>query len=359
MSTKLKATYLLHDSNSRNDEAILELIAEYGMEGYGTYWFLVEMLRESSELRLNWPVRAGLAKATGVELSKLKQMLSTCFDLGLFAYNSEHFWSERLRRDVERSQKISEMRAKSGKIGGEKSKRRKVAFEPKNKQKKANAYQNEANAKQMLSKCSANAKQMLSKNPIIIEEDIATDDNYINSSTNVSELNNHRLPDDDEFLKIIRAMEIPSRLEFSDGNEFLKSLSPRHIDIAKKLINLRIFLSENNLKQEKIEDPKAYLYVMLKNAIPRKTESLKNWTEEVKKGHEAIFQLRKRKLNQLRERAMAIAMAEYNDYVDDVIGSVFSRGSKKLSPEQEIEANKLYLSKMNDELTKLFREEFE
>lgn len=46
------AYYFKHDSNARNDPKIKALINKYGMSGYGRFWVIVEMLRESSNYKL-------------------------------------------------------------------------------------------------------------------------------------------------------------------------------------------------------------------------------------------------------------------------------------------------------------------
>lgn len=43
---KKNTIYFTHDSNARRDPKILALIADYGYEGYGRFWALIEFLRE-------------------------------------------------------------------------------------------------------------------------------------------------------------------------------------------------------------------------------------------------------------------------------------------------------------------------
>jgi len=44
--------YFQHDSNARNDPKVKALINKYGLEGYGRFWVLIEMMRESSCYKL-------------------------------------------------------------------------------------------------------------------------------------------------------------------------------------------------------------------------------------------------------------------------------------------------------------------
>jgi len=46
------APYFKHDGNARTDPKIKALIKKYGMEGYGRFWVIVEMLRESNCYKL-------------------------------------------------------------------------------------------------------------------------------------------------------------------------------------------------------------------------------------------------------------------------------------------------------------------
>jgi len=44
-----EAYYFSHDSNARNDEKILAMRMELGMEGYGVYWSIIEKMRENTD----------------------------------------------------------------------------------------------------------------------------------------------------------------------------------------------------------------------------------------------------------------------------------------------------------------------
>ena len=40
------AYYFSHDSNARNDQRLIKIRMKYGMEGYGIYFGIIEILRE-------------------------------------------------------------------------------------------------------------------------------------------------------------------------------------------------------------------------------------------------------------------------------------------------------------------------
>ncbi|MCL1633015.1 DUF4373 domain-containing protein [Sporolactobacillus sp. CPB3-1] len=46
------ACYFIHDSNARYDPKILAMRAVFGMEGYGRYWCLIEILRDEDGYKL-------------------------------------------------------------------------------------------------------------------------------------------------------------------------------------------------------------------------------------------------------------------------------------------------------------------
>lgn len=46
------ARFFPHDDNARNDPKIKALIKKHGLEGYGRFWVIVEMMRASTNYRL-------------------------------------------------------------------------------------------------------------------------------------------------------------------------------------------------------------------------------------------------------------------------------------------------------------------
>ena len=51
-----EAYYFSHDANARNDIKIKAMMSRYGYEGYGMYWAIVEMLRETKDYELPWKI---------------------------------------------------------------------------------------------------------------------------------------------------------------------------------------------------------------------------------------------------------------------------------------------------------------
>ena len=97
-----------HDSNARQDEKLLALRLRLGWEGYGLYWGILEILRDSTdytgskdynEIAFGLRVSAGLVK-------KIVE------DFGLFTFTEDgkRFYSKRLSKDMDKQARISEKR---------------------------------------------------------------------------------------------------------------------------------------------------------------------------------------------------------------------------------------------------------
>ncbi len=107
--------YFSHDANARNDEKILMLRAEHGMEGYGIYWALVEMMFEASETALRHDRVKGIAASYSLTIDALNAVIETCIQEGLFVSDDVAFWSESLRRRKLKYYTIKEKRSDAGK----------------------------------------------------------------------------------------------------------------------------------------------------------------------------------------------------------------------------------------------------
>lgn len=149
------AYYFSHDSNARTDTKIADMIFDYGMEGYGMYWVIVEVLRENENFKLKHNKSTCRALAMQMHITcieKITKFVDDCInDYELFATDGEFFWSESLIRRM-------------GKVEDIREKRRKAAQKRWNKEENnANAYEDDANALQMDSISNANAMQDYAK----------------------------------------------------------------------------------------------------------------------------------------------------------------------------------------------------
>lgn len=102
--SKKDVYWFKHDANARRDQKILMLRTVYGAEGYGWWWMLLEMMRESSDYRLKLTGKYAiptLAKELGADPEKLKEFISDCIkEFELFDSDAEekYFWSPSLLR---------------------------------------------------------------------------------------------------------------------------------------------------------------------------------------------------------------------------------------------------------------------
>jgi len=97
------AYYFKHDSNARNDIKIKRLIKVYGLEGYGKYWILVEILREQDGYRLSlnstkYPY-AEVADELRCTEKEAKHFINDCIkEFHLLETDGQYLWSNSLLR---------------------------------------------------------------------------------------------------------------------------------------------------------------------------------------------------------------------------------------------------------------------
>lgn len=87
---KKEAYYFPHFSNARHDRKIRRLIKDLGIEGYGIYFMLLEILREQMDLRYPFADIDLLADEIGTSDSKVKVVVSN-YDLFVLDNNGFFF----------------------------------------------------------------------------------------------------------------------------------------------------------------------------------------------------------------------------------------------------------------------------
>ena len=112
------AYYFSHDSNARNDQRLMKVRMKYGMEGYGIYFGIIEILREQSDYKLGSCQFESIAFDLRVDVKKVEDIVMGEFVL--FEWDSEYseFWSKSLKRRMEKLDLIKEKRAEAGRVGG-------------------------------------------------------------------------------------------------------------------------------------------------------------------------------------------------------------------------------------------------
>lgn len=128
--TKMKNTkfYFAHDYEAASDPKILYMLSDYGGEGYGLYWRLIELLHkeDSHVLPLKRFLLLGIAKQMSIDEEKVKSFIDDCIEkYELFIGKEDGFFSERVLSNckmmAEKQQQISSIRKEVGKQGGLKS----------------------------------------------------------------------------------------------------------------------------------------------------------------------------------------------------------------------------------------------
>lgn len=97
------AYYFSHDSNAIIDPKILDMRADYGLEGYGLYWVIIEMLRSQIDYRLEFDKSTYRAIKTLSNTSiDVQQYIYDCiYEFDLLELDGDHFYSQSLLRRME------------------------------------------------------------------------------------------------------------------------------------------------------------------------------------------------------------------------------------------------------------------
>ena len=109
------AYYFSHDSNARHDPKICMMRSDYGGEGYGWYWIIVEMLRDETEYKMRLQfVRYAVAMQLQCAPDAAEKYIDDCIKrYELFASDGDFFWSNSLIRRMEKRQVKSQKARKS------------------------------------------------------------------------------------------------------------------------------------------------------------------------------------------------------------------------------------------------------
>lgn len=104
------AYYFSHDSNAKDDPKCVDLIESLGLEGYGIFWVIIEILRDQPEYKYPLKLLPALARKYNTTFEKVKAVV---FNYGLFQLeDDEKFFSESLNR---RMGKLADRREKNKK----------------------------------------------------------------------------------------------------------------------------------------------------------------------------------------------------------------------------------------------------
>ena len=80
-----------HDSNANLDDKLQQVLLNYGLEGYGLYWYCIELIvNKVSKDNITFEVRHDarvIARNTGSTPQKVEEMMKHFIELGLFENN--------------------------------------------------------------------------------------------------------------------------------------------------------------------------------------------------------------------------------------------------------------------------------
>lgn len=94
MATR-ESIYFSHDADAMNDPKCMMLISQLGMEGYGAFWALVELLRVQPEYKMSLDLIPAISARLQMSEAKLKTVISA---FGLFCVTDDYFFfSQSLR----------------------------------------------------------------------------------------------------------------------------------------------------------------------------------------------------------------------------------------------------------------------
>lgn len=109
-------TWFRHDCNAKDDTKCVLLIEQLGMEGYGIFWVLIEVLRDQPEYRYPISLLPALARRYNTTTEKLKTVV---FSYDLFKIEGEDFfYSESLLERMNQYDLIRERLSENGRKGG-------------------------------------------------------------------------------------------------------------------------------------------------------------------------------------------------------------------------------------------------
>lgn len=106
--------YFSHDSNARNDVKVIKLRRQLGLEGYGLYWCLIEMLRDTPDYKLPIDAVDDIAFSLNISKEKVETVIN---NYDLFTIDDMQFFSKRLIRNMEKYSESKKRLSEAGKAG--------------------------------------------------------------------------------------------------------------------------------------------------------------------------------------------------------------------------------------------------
>lgn len=112
------AYYFSHDCDAKDDPKCVLLIEQLGLEGYGIFWVLVEILRSQPNLKYPLSLVPALARKYNTTSEKMKTVIQS-YRLFIIE-NDEFFFSESLNRRMQMYFDRKKVLSEAGKKGNQK-----------------------------------------------------------------------------------------------------------------------------------------------------------------------------------------------------------------------------------------------
>lgn len=113
---KKEAYYFSHDANARNDLKCVKLRQDLGMEGYGIFWSIIEILRESVGYKLKKSDLRTISYDLKVSIEIIESVI---FNYGLFKINGDTISSKRLTQSMFEYNKRKEKFSDAGRLSND------------------------------------------------------------------------------------------------------------------------------------------------------------------------------------------------------------------------------------------------
>ncbi len=105
--TNRETYYFSHDYGARNDPKILELRAEYGLQGLGLYWCIVETLAEAEDGYINLRLLGGLSIGYGTTKTLLQKYINFMIEIELLHEDENGYYSKRMMEHKQVRKRLS------------------------------------------------------------------------------------------------------------------------------------------------------------------------------------------------------------------------------------------------------------
>ncbi len=299
MSNK-DAYYFSHDSNALTDPKILSMRCDYGLEGYGLYWAILEMLRNEStyKLTLNKNTYRAIKMQTNTNID-VEKFIDDCINEykdsesgdGLFNSKDGVFWSESFLKRMKKYENLKEKRRQAANSRWNKNNQDNKREETNTKNEKQCkcikfSCKNNANAKHKKYKCNAKSKKTYAKlcklnkiklNKIKLNKIKSIYQSDLDAKTETIEINKILMDEMEkmEYENVIEkcelhVLEVPLALEIKAIiKEMYMNLKTREKILelnSKQLLYALDNFAEANTKSN-IKKPKAYFEKCLLSAI--------------------------------------------------------------------------------------------